>query len=156
VLTVDQEIDVKIVKIEPAVGARKEERISLSVKALHESPWENLGGTFKEGQRITGTVVRLQPFGAFVELAPGLEGLAHISELGAGKRINHPREVLAEGAKVEVTILSIDPVQQRISLSLRSADELPDERGDRAAVQAVNAAENQGLGTFADLLKGKI
>lgn len=156
VLTVDQEIDVKIVKIEPAVGARKEERISLSVKALHESPWENLGANFKQGQQVTGTVVRLQPFGAFVELAPGIEGLAHISELGGGKRINHPREVVAEGAKVAVTILAIDPVQQRISLTLRSPDEIPDERADRAAVQAVNAAENTGLGTFADLLKGKI
>lgn len=156
VLSVDQEIDVKIVKIEPAVGARKEERISLSVKAMHESPWESVGGNIKEGQRITGTVVRLQPFGAFVELSPGLEGLAHISELGAGRRINHPREVLAEGAKVEVTVLSIDPVQQRISLTLKSPDEIPDERADRAAVKAVNAAENKGLGTFADLLKGKI
>jgi small subunit ribosomal protein S1 len=156
VLSVDQEIDVKIVKIEPAVGARKEERIGLSVKALHESPWENLGANIKTGQQITGTVVRLQPFGAFVELAPGLEGLAHISELGGGKRINHPREVLAEGAKVAVTVLSIDPVQQRISLTLRSPDEIPDERADRDAVKAVNAAENKGLGTFADLLKGKI
>ncbi len=156
VLSVDQEIDVKIVKIEPAVGARKEERIALSIKALHDSPWENVGSLVKEGQRITGTVVRLQPFGAFVELSPGLEGLAHISELGAGRRLNHPREVLAEGAKVEVTVLSIDPVQQRIALTMKSPDEIPDERGDRAAVQAVNAAENTGLGTFADLLKGKI
>jgi small subunit ribosomal protein S1 len=155
VLSVDQEIDVKIVKIEPAVGARKEERIGLSIKALHESPWENVGGSMKVGQRIIGTVVRLQPFGAFVEIAPGLEGLAHISELGGGKRINHPREVLSEGAKVEVTILTIDPSAQRIALTLRSPDEIPDERADRAALKAVNAAENKGLGTFADLLRDK-
>lgn len=155
VLSVDQEIEVKIMRIEPAVGSRKEERISLSIKAMHDSPWDHVGASFKEGQCTSGTVVRLQPFGAFVELAPGLEGLAHISELGAGRRINHPREVLAEGAKVEVTVLSIDPVQQRISLTLKSPDEIPDGRAERAAVKAVNAAADKGLGTFADLLKGK-
>ncbi len=155
VLSVGQQIDVKVVKIEGAVGNRKEERISLSIKALHDSPWENVGSMFKEGQKVRGTVVRLQPFGAFVELAPGVEGLVHISELGAGRRLNHPREVLAEGAAVEVTILSIDLAQQRISLSMKSPEELPDQGADRQAVQEVNAANNKGLGTFADLLKGK-
>lgn len=156
VLTVGQQIDVQITKIEPPTGKQREERISLSIKAMHDSPWETIGSSFKDGQRITGTVVRLQPFGAFVELSPGLEGLVHISELGAGKRINHPREVVAEGAKVEVTILSIDPTQQRIALSMRSPDDIPNDQADRATMAAVNAASAKGLGTFADLLKGKV
>lgn len=154
VLSVGQQIDVKVLRIEGAVGNRKEERISLSVKALHESPWEGIATTLKAGQKVRGTVVRLQPFGAFVEIAPGVEGLVHISELGADKRINHPREVVAEGAAVECTILSVDLSQQRISLTLKSGDQLPDQ-ADRQAVQEVNAANNKGLGTFADLLKGK-
>lgn len=156
VLSADQSIEVKIVKIEPAVGARKEDRISLSMKALHDSPWESFGNTLKTGTQVKGTVVRLQPFGAFIELSPGIEGLAHISELGAGKRINHPREVMAEGDSVQVTIMSVDPTAQRISLSLRSPDDIPDEAADRKAVKEVNAANNKGLGTFADLLQGKL
>ena len=122
---------------------------------MHDSPWETFGGTIKTGAQVPGTVVRLQPFGAFIELSPGIEGLAHISELGAGKRINHPREVMAEGDTVQVTVLSVDTAQQRISLSLRSPDDIPNEQADRTAVQEVNAANNTGLGTFADLLQGK-
>ncbi len=156
VLSVDQQIDVKILKIDPPVGARKEERISLSIKAMHDSPWESVGDTLKTGQQVTGTVVRLQPFGAFIELSPGLEGLAHISELGGGKRINHPRDVLNEGQSISVTILGIDPIQKRVSLTLRSPDEIPDADADRKAVQQFNAASSKGLGTFADLLKGKV
>lgn len=155
-LSVDQELDVKILKIEPPVGARKEERISLSIKAMHDSPWTTFGATLKEGTRMKGTVVRLQPFGAFIELSPGVEGLAHISELGSDKRINHPRDVLAEGAQVEVTVMQVNLSQQRISLTLKSPDEIPNAIADRAAVREVNEANNRGLGTFADLLKGKI
>jgi len=156
VLSVDQTIEVKVTKIEPPVGARKEERISLSIKALHESPWESYGETIKVGTQLPGTVVRLQPFGAFIELSPGIEGLAHISELGAGKRINHPREVLAEGDSVQVTVLSVDTTQQRISLTLRSPEDIPDAQADRMAVKQINAANDRGLGTFADLLQGKL
>jgi small subunit ribosomal protein S1 len=156
VLSVGQEIDVQILKIEPATDARKGERISLSMKSMQESPWQDAARSFREGQRVTGTVVRLQPFGAFVEIAPGLEGLVHISELGAGRRINHPREVTAEGARVEVTVLSVDPARQRLSLSMKDPDQIPDERADRAAVAEVNAAAPKSLGTFADLLKDKV
>ncbi len=152
VLSVDQQMDVKIISIKPAVGG-KDERISLSIKALHDSPWETVSDTIKTGQQVTGTVVRLQPFGAFIELAPGLEGLAHISEIGGGKRINHPREVLTEGESIKVTILAIDPIQKRVSLTLLSPDEIPDVGADRKAVEQFNAASSKGLGTFADLLK---
>jgi len=156
ILSVDQSIEVQVVKIEPAVGARKEDRISLSIKAMHDSPWATFGNTLKTGTQVQGTVVRLQPFGAFIEISPGIEGLAHISELGGGKRINHPREVMAEGDTVQVTVLSVDTAQQRISLTLRSPDDIPNEQADRQAVKDLNAANNKGLGTFADLLRGKI
>lgn len=93
-------------------------RISLSLKALQEDPWSLAAATFSQGQTVKGTVVRLAPFGAFVELTPGVDGLVHISALGAGRRINHPREVLSQGQEVEAEILSIDLENRKISLSL--------------------------------------
>ena len=152
-LSVGQEIEVQITKIEPPTGSRNEERISLSMKSMHASPWETTATSLKEGERKTGTVVRLQPFGAFVELAPGLEGLVHISELGAGRRINHPREVLSEGGQVEVTVLSVDLAKQRIALSMKDPNQIPDENAEREALKSVNASAPKSLGTFADLLK---
>ncbi|HEY1547177.1 MAG TPA: S1 RNA-binding domain-containing protein, partial [Kofleriaceae bacterium] len=101
-------------------------------------------------QRVTGTVTRLSPFGAFVELAPGVEGLVHISELGAGRRINHPKEVVAVGQEVEATVLGIDHERRRLSLSIASSN-------DAAAPEEVAAAKHspQKLGTFGDLLSRK-
>jgi len=118
VLTVGQELDVQVLKIEPPKDAKHSERISLSRKALERDPWKDAVERFPAGSRVAGRVMRLETFGAFIEVAPGLEGLAHISELGAGRRINHPREVLTLGQDVEVTVLGVDPAKRRISLSL--------------------------------------
>src|SRR6185312_983868 len=105
VLALGQELDVAILKVEPG---EKGERISLSLKALANDPWRDTTATLGEGSRVKGTVTRLQPFGAFVEIAPGVEGLVHISELGAGRRINHPKEVVSVGQEVEANVLAID------------------------------------------------
>ncbi len=94
------------------------DRVSLSLKALEEDPWEVAARNYRPGERVTGTVVRLAPFGAFVNLQPGVDGLVHISALGAGRRVNHPKEVLQTGESVEVEVLSVDPEKRRISLSL--------------------------------------
>jgi small subunit ribosomal protein S1 len=69
--------------------------------------------------KISGSVVRLSPFGAFVRLEPGIDGLIHISNLGAGRRINHPREVVEAGQLVEVYVLSVDPQNRKLSLSMQ-------------------------------------
>jgi small subunit ribosomal protein S1 len=143
VLGLGQEIEVAVLKIEPG---EKGERISLSLKALANDPWRDSTASLHEGSRVKGTVTRLQPFGAFVEIAPGVEGLVHISELGAGKRINHPKEVVAVGQPVEATVVSVDHERRRIGLSLAASNDASPED-----VAAAPKAPNK-LGTFGDLL----
>jgi small subunit ribosomal protein S1 len=92
------------------------DRISLSYKETQADPWQSVAEKFPEGSTHSGTVARLAQFGAFVTLAPGIDGLIHISKLGAGRRLNHPREVLEEGQTLEVTIDKIDLAERRISL----------------------------------------
>jgi small subunit ribosomal protein S1 len=152
-LSLGQEVDVAVLKVEPGPPGKKEgERISLSLKALATDPWRDATASLVEGLRVKGKITRLQPFGAFVELDPGVEGLVHISELGAGRRINHPKEVVAEGQEVEAVIISIDRERKRIGLSLASAS-------DGSAEDVAAAAKQQlvpgKLGTFGDLLRKK-
>jgi small subunit ribosomal protein S1 len=101
------------------------ERINLSMKKLLPNPWENVLAEYHIGQRIGGKVTNLTPFGAFVEIEPGLEGLIHVSEMSWTKRVRHPKEVVTEGDEVEAMILKIDTQQQRISLGLRQTQPDP-------------------------------
>jgi small subunit ribosomal protein S1 len=114
VLTVGQELKVKILKIDPET-----EKISLGLKELTPEPWETVPDRYKAGQRITGKVVRLTDFGAFVEIEPGIEGLIHISEMAWGKKVNHPSDILKQDDTVDVLILSVKPEERRIALSLK-------------------------------------
>jgi small subunit ribosomal protein S1 len=115
---VGQSVTVKVLRIEDAGRGPDKMRISLSMKAAQESPWDAVGDRFVEGQEYTGTVVRLESFGAFIQLDQGLDGLVHVSEL-SHRRIAHPREVVRVGDQVQVKILSIDFERERISLSLK-------------------------------------
>lgn len=117
VLELGQMIKVKVLKIEKNKNGQP--KISLSLKALEPEIWAK-GLHFKEGDVISGKVSRLADFGAFVELAPGLEGLVHISEISYQK-IPHPNRLLKEGDKVDVLVLKIDEERKRISLSIRDA-----------------------------------
>jgi small subunit ribosomal protein S1 len=146
VLALGQELDVAVLKIEPG---EKGDRISLSLKALGTDPWRDQTANLHEGSRVKGTVTRLQPFGAFVEIAPGVEGLVHISELGAGRRINHPKEVVSIGQEVEASVLSVDHEKRRIALSMAASKDASAE--DVAAVPRAP----QKLGTLGDLLQRK-
>lgn len=107
------EVEVLVTKVDPA-----NKRISLSLKQIEEHPWYQAAKNFNEGEVYQGTVVRLESFGAFIRLAPGVEGLAHISQL-AEKRINNPEEVLSVGQEVQAKILKIDRSNRKISLSLK-------------------------------------
>jgi small subunit ribosomal protein S1 len=93
-------------------------RFALSRKRTLEDPWSRAGETYFEGKKHKGLVTRLADFGAFVQLEPGVEGLIHISNLGMGRRINHPKEAVGEGEEVEVTVLSVDGEARRIGLAL--------------------------------------
>jgi small subunit ribosomal protein S1 len=101
------------------------ERINLSMKKLLPNPWENVLANYHIGQKVGGKVTNLTPFGAFVEIEPGLEGLIHVSEMSWTKRVRHPKEVVNEGDPVEAMILKIDTQQQRISLGLRQTQPDP-------------------------------
>ncbi|HEY5944609.1 MAG TPA: 30S ribosomal protein S1 [Kofleriaceae bacterium] len=146
VLSLGQELDVAVLKIEPG---EKGERISLSLKALANDPWRDTTANLVEGSRVKGTITRLQPFGAFVEIAPGVEGLVHITELGAGRRINHPKEVVSVGQQVEASVVAVDHDKRRLGLSLAASKDASPE--DVAAVPRAP----QKLGTFGDLLQRK-
>ncbi len=154
VLSVGQQVDVSVLRIEQTDNPKRPEKIALSIRALADNPWQTASQTYPVGVRVKGTVTRLQTFGAFVELEPGIEGLVHISEFGAGRRISHPKEVVSEGQQVETTVLAVDPENRRISLSLddsRQAESLAE------AVQAKTGeddkAPKEGEGTFGDLLR---
>ncbi|UCH24687.1 MAG: 30S ribosomal protein S1 [Trueperaceae bacterium] len=113
------------VKVEVLDMDLERERINLSMKKLIPNPWENVLTTYTIGQKVQGDVTNLTPFGAFVEIEPGLEGLIHVSEMSWTKRVRHPKEVLTEGDSVEALILKIDTSQERISLGLRQTQPDP-------------------------------
>ena len=114
-------VRVKVIGIEPdkKPGLLK---ISLSMKQLTEDPWDSAGEQFHEGGKIQGTVTRCANFGAFVEVAPGIEGLVHISEMSYKKRVLKPEEVVTAGETVSVMIKEVDLDKRRISLSIRDAE----------------------------------
>jgi len=116
VLTVGQELQVKILSIDPET-----QKISLGLKQLQAEPWVAAAERLQPGQRITGTVTRLADFGAFVEIEPGVEGLIHISEMSWGKKVRHPSDLLKQGERVDAVILAIKPEERRISLGLKQS-----------------------------------
>jgi small subunit ribosomal protein S1 len=125
VLQVGEEIEVKVLKIEPSKDQKHGDRISLSRRALLEDPWRDASSRFAESWEGRGRVVRVESYGAFVELAPGVDGLVHISQLAhlrGGKRLQHAREAVELGQDLEVKVLSVDEAKRRISLGVPGAD----------------------------------
>jgi len=152
VLAVGQRLDVQIIKIEKTNDAKRPERISLSLKSMAKDPWDDVRDRFPSGTQVAGKVVRVEPFGAFVELAPGIEGLVHTSELAGGKPLRHAREICKPGDTLTVTVLALDYERRRISLGAgERADVVTQE--DYAAARAV--AGPGRLGTLGDLLRSK-
>lgn len=100
---------------------KKRLRISLSLKQAMEDPWNSAQEKFQNGDIVTGKVIRFAPFGAFVEIAPGIDGMVHLSEMSWEKRINKPEEALELSQEVQVKIKDINPESRRISLSLKDA-----------------------------------
>jgi small subunit ribosomal protein S1 len=151
VLEVGETVQVRVIQIEKSDDPKKRDRISLSLKAMKDDPWDAIVASLAEGSVVTGKVARLEAFGAFIELAAGVEGLVHVSEI-ADRRINHPREALTVGASVEATVLGVDDERRRLSLSIKGV------AAQREGKQAADYKPVAGasLGTFADLMKKKL
>ena len=119
-LAVGQELEVVVLDIN-----KETERVSLGLKQKQENPWENIDDKYPIGQKVSGKVVNLMPYGAFVELEPGVEGLVHVTELSWTKRINKPSEVLKADDEIEAIVLGINRDEQKISLGVRQLDTNP-------------------------------
>lgn len=119
VLSEGDKVKVKVLKVDPEKG-----KISLSIKAATPGPWETAAEQFHTGDIVSGEVKRLVNFGAFVEIAPGVEGLVHISQI-SHKHIGTPHEVLKEGQSVQVKVLDVNPGEKRVSLSIKETEEAP-------------------------------
>jgi small subunit ribosomal protein S1 len=158
VLQVGQVVEMQVVKIDPpdaAPGARRQ--VALSLKALAPDPWSTVLERFPVGSTVHGIVRRLEAFGAFVEIAPGVDGLVHVSKLALDRRVPHPRQVVHIGQEVEVTILAVDAEKRRIGLSMieqarHEQDAAQARERAEAAAMVSQANERQSLGSFADLL----
>src|SRR5208283_5248632 len=118
VLSLGQEIEVKILKITPDPEKR---RISVGMKQLQPHPWDSVPEKYKTGERVRGTVTRIADFGAFVELEPGVEGLIHLSEMSWARKVRTPGDLVKPGETVEAVILGVNAGERRISLGLKQA-----------------------------------
>lgn len=116
VLKAGDKVEVKILKINPETR-----KISLGMKQLQPDPWSVAAEQFKVGDRVKGTVARVADFGAFVNLAPGVDGLVHVSEMSWSRKIRKPGDLVKAGDAVEVVILGVNPADKRISLGLKQA-----------------------------------
>ena len=136
------------------------DRITLSLRETLENPWSRAEEKYPPGSIHQGTVSRLAAFGAFVTLEPGVDGLLHISKLGAGRRINHPREVLEPGQEITVKVDNLDSDQQRISLVPEDYQDTASSRRDegerRKQTPARVTPQPRSMGTLGDLLQAQL
>jgi small subunit ribosomal protein S1 len=117
---VGQELDVQVLDIN-----REKERVSLGLKQTQKNPWEETENRFPIGTRVKGKITNLVPYGAFVQIEEGVEGLVHVSELSWTKRITRPSDVLTVGQEVEAVVLGINKEEQKISLGVRQLEPNP-------------------------------
>ncbi|MDE3000355.1 MAG: 30S ribosomal protein S1 [Gemmatimonadota bacterium] len=154
VLRSGDEVNVKILELKGLGGDK--ERISLSIKALLPDPWDGALEKYREGEDITGKVVSVQQFGAFVEVVPGVEGLVHVSQL-ARSRVARPADVVSVGQEVRARIRKIDRDKKRISLSMRDLQEEEKKAVEVREIEAFkikeDSSDNRSDSVMADALR---
>jgi len=119
-LSIGQEVEVKILDVD-----KEKEKIALGLKQKLESPWTKVEEKYPPGTKTTGQVVNIMPYGAFVKLEDGIEGLVHISEMSWTRRVNQPTEMVSIGDTVEVVVLKVNKEKQEISLSMKQVEANP-------------------------------
>src|SRR5437870_5400285 len=135
VVAVGQEVDVEVLDVD-----LDRERVSLSLKATQEDPWREFERTYQAGEVISGQVTKLVPFGAFVRVAEGIEGLVHISEL-SNEHVDSPEQVVQVGDQVRVKVVDVDVPRRRISLSIRRVGDTEAGLMPEAEIEAEMAPE---------------
>jgi small subunit ribosomal protein S1 len=111
-------VDAVVLSVKPPAGT-EQGRISLGLKQTLADPWSEAKKKFPAGSEVEGPITRIMNFGAFVQIAEGVDGLVHVSEIVADRRINHPRDVVREGQRVKAVVLAIDPEKRQIKLSMK-------------------------------------
>ena len=120
VVAIDQQLQIKILSID-----REKEKVALGLKQLSPSPWHNIEARYPIGSKVKGEIANITPYGAFVRLEAGIEGLVHVSEMSWTRRINHPSEVVSVAEEIEVVVLAIDKAKQEISLGMKQTEVNP-------------------------------
>ncbi|MDG2149077.1 MAG: 30S ribosomal protein S1 [Planctomycetota bacterium] len=119
-VALEQQLEVKVLRFD-----RERNRIALGLKQLESSPWEEIEKKYPVGSRVRGEVVNIMPYGAFVKIEDGIEGLVHISEMSWTRRVNHPSELVEIGGEVDVVVLEINKDKQEISLGMKQTEVNP-------------------------------
>ncbi|MCL2335035.1 MAG: 30S ribosomal protein S1 [Endomicrobia bacterium] len=143
------ELEVKIIGVD-----KENKKISLSVKKIQANPWDDASRHYAPGAKVKGAVQNIMPFGAFIKLPQGIEGLVHISDFSWTQRIKHPENMLKKGDEVEVVVLSVNPQTEKISLSIKHATEDPYKKyktGTAVTGKVVRVAE---FGVFIEIEPG--
>ncbi len=120
IISVGEVLKLKVIRYDEST-----KRVSLGLKQLNEDPWTTVNETYPIGKKVTGKITNITEYGSFVELAPGIEGLIHVSEMSWTRKNVHPGKIVSTSQEVEVVILEIDPVKRRISLGLKQCQENP-------------------------------
>jgi small subunit ribosomal protein S1 len=153
ILKVGQEIDVVVLDVN-----KEKERVSLGLKQKMANPWDNIETKFPVGARVKGKVVSLVPYGAFVQLEPGVEGLVHVTELSWTKRVAKPSDILKQNQEIEAVVLGINREEQKISLGIRQLESNPwDTAGQKysAGTRVKGKVRNlTSYGAFVELEEG--
>jgi len=152
-LKIGQEVDVMVLDIN-----KEKERVSLGLKQTQRNPWDKIEERFPVGAKVNGKVTNLVPYGAFVEIEEGVEGLIHVSELSWTKRITRPSDVLTQGQEIEAVVLGVNKEEQKISLGVRQLDPNPwDAIEQRYALGSVVKGKIRNMtayGAFVELEEG--
>jgi small subunit ribosomal protein S1 len=152
-LKVGQEVTLQVLEIN-----REKERVSLGLKQTTHNPWDKIEERFPTGTKIKGKITNLVPYGAFVEIEAGVEGLIHVSELSWTKRITRPSDVLTAGQEVEAVVLGVNKEEQKISLGVRQLEPNPwDEIEQRYIIGKQVSGEVRNMtayGAFVELEEG--
>ena len=152
-VSLGDEVEVKILHVD-----REKPRVALGMKQLSPDPWTEVSQRLQPGERVKGVVTRVMDFGAFVEVAPGIEGLVHVSEMSWARRVRHPRDLVKPGDMVEAVVLGVNSGERRIALGLKQAlgdpwDEAAKRFAPGTAVEGT-VRSMQKFGAFVELAEG--